>query len=163
MWHFLVTLGVLTLATPVLAGVQEIWYNISYVQGVNPDGLAERRAIGINGTWPYVYFLYFSFLSRSVITAGVIDTHILSTNQLNFGMFSPHFFLTAPLFRPPLIEVNTTDNLVVHATNGLSEPTTIHHHGMFFNSTSWYDGALDFTQWYTTIYFDVLYILMLWL
>jgi hypothetical protein len=40
---------------------------------------------------------------------------------------------------------------VVHATNSIDQPTTLHHHGMFFNSTSWMDGALGVTQWY--VYF----------
>ena len=26
-------------------------------------------------------------------------------------------------------------------------PTTLHHHGMYFNATSWYDGADAVTQW----------------
>jgi len=42
------------LATSVLAGIKEIWWNITYVEGVNPDGLFERRVIGVNNTWPYV-------------------------------------------------------------------------------------------------------------
>jgi iron transport multicopper oxidase len=45
-------LSLLTLAPSVLAGVQEVWWDITYVQNVNPDGLFERRAIGVNGTWP---------------------------------------------------------------------------------------------------------------
>lgn len=38
----------------VLAGTHEIWWNITYVEDVNPDGLFPRRVIGVNGTWPYV-------------------------------------------------------------------------------------------------------------
>ena len=49
-------LPLLSLSSPVLAGVQEIWWNITYVQDANPDGLFERRVIGVNGTWPYVFF-----------------------------------------------------------------------------------------------------------
>ena len=45
-------LALLAAASPVLAGVQEVWWNITYVQNANPDGLFERRVIGINGTWP---------------------------------------------------------------------------------------------------------------
>jgi hypothetical protein len=45
----------LPVVSPVLAGVQEVWYNITYVQDANPDGLFARRVIGINGTWPYVF------------------------------------------------------------------------------------------------------------
>jgi iron transport multicopper oxidase len=36
----------------VLAGVQELWWNITYVENINPDGLFPRRVIGLNGTWP---------------------------------------------------------------------------------------------------------------
>lgn len=42
------------LATSVLAGVKEIWWNITYVEDANPDGLFERRVVGVNNTWPYV-------------------------------------------------------------------------------------------------------------
>ncbi|KAF9448580.1 multicopper oxidase [Macrolepiota fuliginosa MF-IS2] len=88
----------LSLISPVLAGVQEVWWNITYVQNASPDGLFERRVVGVNGTWP-----------------------------------------------PPL-DVNTTDSLVVHVHNSLDQPTTLHHHGMFFNSTSWMDGAASVTE-----------------
>ena len=37
---------------PVVAGVQEIWWNLTYVEQANPDGLYPRRVIGVNGTWP---------------------------------------------------------------------------------------------------------------
>ncbi|KAG6915686.1 hypothetical protein DXG01_010414 [Tephrocybe rancida] len=84
----------LSLVAPVLAGVQEIWWNLTWVENVNPDGLFERRAVGVNGSWP-----------------------------------------------PPPMDVHTNDSLLVHVTNSLDAPSTLHHHGMFFNSTSWMDGA----------------------
>ncbi|TFY82857.1 hypothetical protein EWM64_g1163 [Hericium alpestre] len=84
---------------PALAGVHEVWWNITYVQDANPDGLFPRQVIGVNGTWP-----------------------------------------------PPPIEVSTNDTLLVHAFNSLDEPMTLHHHGMFFNSTSWMDGAQGVSQ-----------------
>ncbi|KAF9809804.1 hypothetical protein IEO21_07247 [Rhodonia placenta] len=92
-------LALLVAAAPALAGVQELWWNITYVYNVNPDGLYPRRVIGINGTWP-----------------------------------------------PPPIVVNNTDSLLVHATNSIDSPATLHHHGMFFNSTSWMDGAMGVSQ-----------------
>ena len=42
---------------PVTAGVHEVWWNLSYAYNVSPDGLnVPRRAIGVNGTWPSVFF-----------------------------------------------------------------------------------------------------------
>ncbi|KAJ7033166.1 Fet3 protein [Mycena alexandri] len=88
------------LAAPhALAAVHEIWWNLTYVQDVNPDGLAPRRVIGVNGTWP-----------------------------------------------PPPIDVQQVDTLVVHATNSLETVSSLHHHGMFFNSSSWNDGAVGVTE-----------------
>ncbi|EKM56526.1 uncharacterized protein PHACADRAFT_141262 [Phanerochaete carnosa HHB-10118-sp] len=92
-------LALLAAISPVLAGVQEVWWNITYVLNANPDGLQPRRVIGINGTWP-----------------------------------------------PPAVDIQSTDDLLVHAYNSLDQPMTLHHHGMFFNSTSWMDGALAISQ-----------------
>ena len=39
-------------AVPALAGIKDVFWDITYVENVNPDGLFERRAIGVNGTWP---------------------------------------------------------------------------------------------------------------
>jgi iron transport multicopper oxidase len=50
LWCLLLVL--LAVATPVLAGVQELWWNLTYIENANPDGLFERRVIGVNGTWP---------------------------------------------------------------------------------------------------------------
>ncbi|KAF9480958.1 ferroxidase [Pholiota conissans] len=87
------------LAPRALAGVHEVWWNISYVQNASPDGLFERRVIGVNGTWP-----------------------------------------------PPPLDVNSTDSLLVHVTNSIDQATTLHHHGMFFNSTPWMDGAMGVSE-----------------
>ncbi|KIM42143.1 multicopper oxidase [Hebeloma cylindrosporum] len=96
---FLVPVFLAALASPALAGVHEIWWNITYVENASPDGLFERRVVGVNNTWP-----------------------------------------------PPPIELNTTDSLLVHVTNSLDLPTTLHHHGMYFNSSSWMDGAQGITE-----------------
>jgi hypothetical protein len=87
----------------VLAAVQEVWWNLTYVQDVNPDGLAARRVIGVNGTWP-----------------------------------------------PPPIDVQAVDTLLVHATNSLETVSSLHHHGMFFNASSWNDGAVGVSEWYNS-------------
>ncbi|KAG9005058.1 ferroxidase fet3 [Tulasnella sp. 427] len=51
MWKSAVSLPLLALASGVAADVREYWWNIDYTQA-NPDGLFERRVIGVNGTWP---------------------------------------------------------------------------------------------------------------
>ncbi|KIK69948.1 hypothetical protein GYMLUDRAFT_150929 [Collybiopsis luxurians FD-317 M1] len=42
----------LSAAFPTLAALHEVWWNIEYVENVNPDGLFARRVIGVNGSWP---------------------------------------------------------------------------------------------------------------
>jgi iron transport multicopper oxidase len=45
-------LPLLSSASLVAAGVQDVWWNITYVQDINPDGMFSRRVIGVNGKWP---------------------------------------------------------------------------------------------------------------
>ncbi|ESK96311.1 multicopper oxidase [Moniliophthora roreri MCA 2997] len=45
-------LSVAFLGAPALAAIQEVWWDITYVDQVNPDGLVQRRVIGVNDTWP---------------------------------------------------------------------------------------------------------------
>ncbi|KAE9391811.1 Cupredoxin [Gymnopus androsaceus JB14] len=85
---------IISAALPVLAGIQEVWWNITYVENVNPDGLYPRRVIGVNGTWP-----------------------------------------------PPPLDVHAANSLQLHVINSLDQPTTLHHHGMLFNSMPWMDGV----------------------
>ncbi|THH08995.1 hypothetical protein EW146_g8814 [Bondarzewia mesenterica] len=91
--------SVLSLLCEHLMGSAQLWWNITYVENANPDGLFERTVIGVNDTW-----------------------------------------------LPPPIDVTTNDTLIVHAYNALDIPTSLHHHGMFFNSTSWMDGAVGVSQ-----------------
>jgi iron transport multicopper oxidase len=98
MWFLCLAL-LYVVVPPVFAGVTEVWWNITYVEDANPDGLFDRRVIGVNGTWP-----------------------------------------------PPPLDVSTNDTLIVHAFNSLSQPTTLHHHGMFFNYSTWFDGAQGVSQ-----------------
>ncbi|KAI9062216.1 multicopper oxidase [Trametes sanguinea] len=46
----------------------------------------------------------------------------------------------------PPIDVTTDDVFIVHALNSLDQPASLHHHGMYFNSTSWMDGAVGVSQ-----------------
>ncbi|KZT62420.1 multicopper oxidase [Calocera cornea HHB12733] len=47
----------------------------------------------------------------------------------------------------PLVQITQGDTLRIHATNGLPDVGTgLHTHGMYFNTTSYYDGATWVTQ-----------------
>ncbi|KAK4057386.1 ferroxidase fet3 [Microbotryomycetes sp. JL221] len=87
-------------AATVHGALVEKWYDINRVT-TNPDGMFDKIAVGVNGTWP-----------------------------------------------PPILEVHANDTVRIHATNalGTGETTSIHHHGMFFNGTGYYDGAPGITQ-----------------
>ncbi|OXG27098.1 acidic laccase [Cryptococcus neoformans Bt15] len=88
-------------ATAARAATHEHWWNITY-SNANPDGLHERRVIGVNGTWP-----------------------------------------------PPVLTATQGDVIIVHATNSLDDDavgTSLHSHGMFFNHSNWYDGAVGVNQ-----------------
>ncbi|KAL2914214.1 ferroxidase fet3 [Polyrhizophydium stewartii] len=44
--------ALLALAGPAAAAVVELTWSIGWVDNINPDGLAPRRVIGVNGKWP---------------------------------------------------------------------------------------------------------------
>lgn len=51
--------------------------------------------------------------------------------------------------RPPAISCTQGDIIKIHAFNGLGDNeigTALHAHGMFFNGTNYYDGAVGVTQ-----------------
>ena len=41
-------------AAPALVAAADVYkdWTVGWVNGVNPDGMKERRAIGVNGQWP---------------------------------------------------------------------------------------------------------------
>lgn len=49
-------------------------------------------------------------------------------------------------FPGPVIRVNEGDRILVNVTNELSEPTTMHWHGIYQNGTNWMDGSTGITQ-----------------
>ncbi|ORY74747.1 laccase [Leucosporidium creatinivorum] len=93
-------LAALSVAGAANAALVEKWYNINRMTA-NPDGLFDKVAVGVNGTWP-----------------------------------------------PPPLDVHQGDTVRIHVTNdlGTNEGTSVHHHGMFFNKTGYYDGAPGVTQ-----------------
>jgi hypothetical protein len=59
------------LAGSAQAALVEHYWNISYTQA-NPDGLFERRVIGVNGSWPYVSTKSESNISNWTIPANIL-------------------------------------------------------------------------------------------
>lgn len=50
---------------------------------------------------------------------------------------------------PPVLTATQGDVIIVHATNSLDDDavgTSLHSHGMFFNHSNWYDGAVGVNQ-----------------
>ncbi|GAA6030923.1 hypothetical protein JCM8097_008938 [Rhodosporidiobolus ruineniae] len=47
---------------------------------------------------------------------------------------------------PPILNVNQGDTVRVHAYNSLDGPSSLHHHGIYFNGSNYYDGAPGVTQ-----------------
>jgi hypothetical protein len=97
-------------------------------------------------------FLYFKYcfisccLQRLKYTVDLLIFRLLLLLR-QFSYRKPAHFPCVLTHRPPPISFNNTDSLMVHATNSIDQVTTLHHHGLFFNSTSWMDGVLGVTQW----------------
>jgi hypothetical protein len=66
-----------TLVSPTFAGVKEVWWNLTYVDNANPDGLYERRVIGVNGTWPCVSTTVVTLVGIENIHSEVLGRHPL--------------------------------------------------------------------------------------
>ena len=48
----------------------------------------------------------------------------------------------------PPVSVTQGDTLIIHAYNGLGDVgTALHSHGIYFNGSSYYDGAVGVSQW----------------
>ena len=60
MKSFQLALATIFAASPALAAVKELWWNLTFVEDVNPDGLFGRKAVGVNGTWPSVFHAFCS-------------------------------------------------------------------------------------------------------
>lgn len=100
------------------AALVEHYWNISYAIA-NPNGLGERRVIGVNGTWPPPPVI--------VTQNDTLRIHIIN----GLGEASSYF----------------ADNATAAAlASGPAIGTGLHSHGNFFNGSSYYDGAIGITQ-----------------
>lgn len=105
-------------ATVTHAALIEHYWNISYAIA-NPNGLGERRVIGVNGTWPAPPVI--------VTQNDTLRIHIIN----GLGEDSIYF--------------DGNDTLKALAS-GPAIGTGLHTHGNFFNGTGYYDGAAGITQ-----------------
>ncbi|BGP27055.1 ferroxidase fet3 [Rhodotorula toruloides] len=80
--------------------------------------------------------------------ADVVDAwyNISYTTAAPDGVEKPFTVGVNGTWPPPILNVKFNDTVRVHAYNGLDAPTSIHHHGIFFNGTNYYDGAPGVTQ-----------------
>lgn len=67
------------------------------------------------------------------------------------GLYSRRAIGVNGVWPPPPVFVEQHDTLKIHVYNGLGlggVGTAIHTHGLFFNGTGFYDGAVGVSQWY---------------
>ncbi|KIJ51820.1 multicopper oxidase [Sphaerobolus stellatus SS14] len=98
---------------------------------------------------PSTYAAAFLALLASPVYAATHEIwwNITYTTANPDNAFERHVIGVNGTWPPPPVEITSNDTLVVHAINGLGDASTaLHHHGMFFNSTSWADGAVGVTQ-----------------
>ncbi|BGP10757.1 ferroxidase fet3 [Rhodotorula toruloides] len=80
--------------------------------------------------------------------ADIVDAwyNISYTTAAPDGVDKPFTVGVNGTWPPPILNVKFNDTVRVRAYNGLDAPTSIHHHGIFFNGTNYYDGAPGVTQ-----------------
>lgn len=87
----------------------------------------------------------------SVASAATVEQHwnINWVPDVNpDGLLSRHAIGVNGTWPPPIINVNASDTVRITATNdlGTGVGTSLHSHGMFFNRTGYFDGAVSVTQ-----------------
>ncbi|ORY28145.1 putative iron transport multicopper oxidase FET3 precursor [Naematelia encephala] len=169
-------LGLLALST-VNAAVIEHWWNISYATA-NPDGLHERRVIGVNGSWPapplsatqgdtLIVHATNSLNDASIGTS--LHTHGLFFNGSNWADGAVATTQCAiPVNQTLTYEIDTTlqtGTYWIHGhyegqyTDGLRAPFIIHPQNKTGRSdnTSWDDEyTLIVSDWYHDEYADLI-------
>ncbi|KAJ1727898.1 ferroxidase fet3 [Coemansia biformis] len=75
--------------------------------------------------------------------------HFWDIEEVDFslaGMFTRKAIGVNGQWPIPRVEATQGDTLVIHVTNKLNEPTSLHAHGIFQNGTNYYDGASMVTE-----------------
>ncbi|CAE7080286.1 unnamed protein product [Rhizoctonia solani] len=136
---------------PVLAGIHEIWWDVTYLNS-NPDGLHDRRVIGINGTWPPPPI---EVSSNDTLVVHARNSLDIPTSLHHHGMFFPnrtHFDGAVGVsqcgippgqsftYEIPILESAQWGTYWMHAhasgqyVDGLRGPVVIHHKDASGNS-----------------------------
>ncbi|MBW0499229.1 hypothetical protein O181_038944 [Austropuccinia psidii MF-1] len=101
-----------------------------------------------NSSWWHRLLFVFGALALPA-HAAVVDLYwnITYVSANPDGLFQRTVIGINHTWPPPPITVESGDIIRMHAFNGLPDkPTTLHFHGMFFNRTNFYDGAMMVTQ-----------------
>lgn len=95
-----------------------------------------------------MYFLRFLIFAGAISQAVEIEKHwnIEHVNYRLPGLFTRRAIGINGAWPIPNVEATMGDTLVIHVTNLLNEPTSLHSHGLFQNGTNYYDGASMVTE-----------------
>lgn len=94
----------------------------------------------------------FSFLAGLVAASGALAKTVQYDMSIGWVTANPDGEYDRPTigvngeWPPPVIKCNIHDRVIVNVTNNLDEPTALHFHGMFQNTTSFMDGPVGVTQ-----------------
>ncbi|KAJ2712572.1 ferroxidase fet3 [Coemansia spiralis] len=101
--------------------------------------------------------MHLSLPSRAAVWAAVLALaaqarvveHYWTVEQVDMklpGMFTRKVIGVNGQWPIGRLEASQGDTLVIHVTNKLDEPTSLHSHGVFQNGTNFYDGASMVTE-----------------
>ncbi|QRV79485.1 Multicopper oxidase [Ceratobasidium sp. AG-Ba] len=153
-------LALASIVAPALAGTHQVWWNITY-SNANPDGLHERRVIGVNGTWPPPPI---ELSSNDTLLVHAYNSLDIPTSLHHHGMFFPnrtHFDGAVGVsqcgippgqsftYEVPVFESAQWGTYWIHAhasgqyVDGLRGPVVIHHRDEAGNSIEAHKASYD--------------------
>ncbi|KAJ1819089.1 ferroxidase fet3 [Coemansia sp. RSA 2599] len=99
---------------------------------------------------PFALLLVFVhwYLAGWTVDAEIIE-RFWNIEQVDFsigGLFSRKAIGVNGQWPIPGIDATLGDTLLIHVTNKLDEPTSLHSHGLYQNGTNYYDGAVMATE-----------------
>ncbi|KAI7821642.1 Cupredoxin [Kickxella alabastrina] len=96
-----------------------------------------------------MYYIAFTLYLLFSIVCAIDIEHYWNIEHVDYnmeGIFTRKAIGINGKWPIPFVEATMGDTLIIHATNKLSEPTSLHSHGLFQNGTNHYDGAAMVTE-----------------